>query len=184
MIRLILPIRCSFTPPLVYPTTWKSSKSSISVLWRIRYWYYDPVDCPEGKQFTVRDMNRYRNYRERKAAIQALLQLLHDKMFHDLWNPITSKEPEADIPYELHQNEPSIKALEYAYNRVCSNKTKIQLRQVFNHSKKAIRQLTYDRLSISEVKRRHVKFILDQVGSVPIARSTLYFYRLNLDYFI
>jgi len=116
MIRLILPNRRSFTPPLVYPTNWKTSKSSISILRRIRYRYYDPIDCPQGKQFTVCDMNRSGTNASEKTLPQALLQLLHDKMHHDLWNPITGKEPESAMPYEVHPNEHHFKMRSFCFN--------------------------------------------------------------------
>jgi len=165
MTREFLPNGCSFTPPVVSPANWKSQKTSISAPWRIRYRYFDPIACPEGRQFSVRDMNEFKVYADRKSAVEELLQLIKERLLKDQWNPITGREKEELKEYELDPFTLVNDALQYAFDhKVCGQKTKIQLRQVLKHTKLAMRELNFDRLTIGEIRRRHMRFVLDKIG--------------------
>lgn len=165
MTREILSNGCSFTPPMVSPANWKTQKTSIAVPWRIRYRYFDPILCPEGKQFSIRDMNGYSKYADRKVATLELLYLIKERLLKDEWNPITGRVKEVLKEYELDPFTPVNNALQYAFeHKVCGKKTRIQLRQVLKHTQLAIRELNFDRLTIGEIRRRHMRFVLDKIG--------------------
>ena len=164
MNRKILPNRNSFTYPTVCPANWNKPGASIKTSWRIRYRYFDPVHCPSGKQFSLRDMNGYKSLPERREATKELLRLLKERL-HTGWNPITGKDSKPENVSDVDRYTPVLEALQFAFeNKICGDKTKIQLRQALNQIKKAIRQLEFNHLNINEIRRRHVKIILGQIG--------------------
>jgi len=164
MNREFLPNRNSFTRPIVSPANWNKPGASVKTSWRIRYRYYDPVLYPQGKQFTLKQMNGYHTLPERREATREAMRDLLQR-FKEGFNPITNSRPDPEGDFEIRPSTGVIPALQFAFDhKVCGPKTKIQLRQALAQIKIAIRQLEYDHLSISEIRRRHVKFILDRIG--------------------
>ncbi len=165
MKRIFLSNGCSFSPPIVSPANWQSKKANTDVPWSIRYRFYDPIVCPEGRQFAVKDMNRFKLLEDRRAAAQELIRLLNTRLSEDEWNPITNHEKENELNFEVDPTTPVNEALQYAYDhKICAPKTRAQLRQVLKHAQLAIRELRYDRMAIQDIRRRHMRFVLDRIG--------------------
>ncbi len=160
-----MPNECSFTPPTVFPVNWKNPKACLLIPWRIRYRYYDPLVCPKGKQYSLRDMNAFHTLPERQEATTELLALLKQRLLKDQWNPVTGWVKEAERHYEVHPSTPVSVALDFAFeHKVVGPKTKYQLRQVLRNTKLALREMGYDRIPVSEIGRRHMRFALDRIG--------------------
>lgn len=78
------------------------------------------------------------------------------------YNPITELiMGEVEIDQNLNENTPVIDALEFVFNKRENNSTKADLKSVLKYTSLAIRHLHLDILKISEIERKHIKFILE-----------------------
>ncbi len=154
---------CSFTNPIVQPKNWDKGTPDTEAPWRIRYRYFDPVLAPAGRQFSIRDMNQYKTLGQRREVVRGILTALRIRLLKDGWNPISNKEAEISAGGLPPMN--FIAALNFAHARLeCGERTKKQVRHVVAHAATAIRALGYD-MPISEVRRKHVRFVLDRIGA-------------------
>jgi len=165
---LQLPNGCYCSNLTVHPSNWKRITASVKKDWRIQYRFYDPMQkekYPKGMLRLVKGMNRYKNQAERKQATENMIRIEMDILTTEGYNPITKKFIPPAAMGEVSQNTPFIQALEYAFNKKsCVPKTKTDIKSCLKYVKEAIRQLEYQQMTIGDVERRHIKFILERCG--------------------
>lgn len=160
--RILLPNGCSYTAISVIPKNWKQLKK-ISGPWRIHYRFYDPIQ-PAPKQISLKSMNMYTDAADRKEATQLLIES-EIEMLKSGFNPFLKKV----VPFNRNPNsdiEPEtffISALKKAAERITiEEKYKKHITgYIIPSVEKAARALSLSFLSIQDVKRRHILFILD-----------------------
>jgi integrase len=169
--RILLPNGCSRTELAVMPKNWKVAKK-IKGPWRIHYRFYDPTQA-KPKQVNIKAMNKHKDIEDRKAAVDLLIeteaQLLASGYNPFLKQTITVRENKYDIePYTLF-----IPALYAALERLpMEEKTKKEIKSyIIGTVSKAARHLNYHMMFISEVRRKHIIYILDHIRQTNKAFS-------------
>jgi integrase len=166
-----LPNDCSYSELWVSPENWKTTKSKSSLLknWYIQCYFFDPTfkeKYPNGYPFRKK-LNKFKTLDERKAAALFFLEEIPKLFEQKGYNPITKK-----FFYNIEENTNSdvgpetlfIEALEFAKSKLVIEKTTASdLKYVMNHFIDSILQLRYDTLKISEVKRKHIRFIIENL---------------------
>lgn len=166
---ILLPHGCTCSQPAVNPKNWNTSKHAINKPWRITYYFRDPEfkkQYPKGRLVPIKGMNEFRTIEERREITQKLL----DEELYDLkingYNPITKTfngpDINLDFDYDIHPETKFCDALESAFKKLdvadCT-------RRGVSYSKKYFIQscamLNLDILKIKDVKRKHVRYILD-----------------------
>ena len=185
MSRILLPNGCSYSEPSIHPFGWNLPKSATAGIttdfdWYIKYRFFDPTVTegkyrfPIGKQVALKRMNRFKGLAERRDATSTLLLNELDLLKNRGYNPITNTkkqegaapaEEEAAEIYDIEPATPLIPALEKALDLLeVAPGTKDDIAYALPHMATAIRQLHYDRLEISKVKKKHINFLLRKIG--------------------
>jgi site-specific recombinase XerD len=174
--KILLPNGCSCNGKLgdpengiphslpVTPKNWKQAKK-INGPWRIVYRFYDPSQ-PKAKQVTIRLMNEFKTIGERKEATQ---NLINDEiqMLKTGWNPFYKKVigQRREEKYEIEPNTLFIDALKKVLKRKTLEPSyyKHFENYIIPNMRKAAVHLGYDFFLISEVKRKHIIYMLDHL---------------------
>lgn len=161
---LQLPGNCRAGKFSVYPSNWKSPKANKNLHWRIVYWFYD-ISLKKKKQIKIMGMNMLNTLREKQDAIRLAIDdevyQLQDKGY----NPITKSYRISYENDEINEYTLFIVALDYALlNLHAEVETKRDIKSCLKYLTAAIKALHYDRLTINQVRRKHIRFILDQCG--------------------
>ena len=188
MIQLLNNCQCS--QPTVAPKNWK--KGPVSLLkkdWYIQYYFRDAVSAhkyPTGKLIIVKGMNKYKTLNERRVATQTALDIEIDMLTNYQYNPITGFRKDiikTNNEYEISPDTMFFDALQDAFQRIdCGNETKIDIKSVLKYVSSAGEQLQYHQLAISQVRRKHLKIILDQVGKLTAVNYTANRYNVYRKY--
>jgi integrase len=173
---LLLPSNCRCSEPSVFPKDWRTNRRPIS--WRIQYYFYEPDK--KGKLIVIKGMNIYKAHAEKKAATAALLSN-EIEMLKNGYNPVAGKF--------IHQKESEVSAdtllfdaLKFAASKF-TGKSKSDYKSILLHCQKAANGLGLHTLVIGNVKRRHVRIILDAVGEAKGSKWTannFNYYRAHL----
>lgn len=167
-----LPNGCHCSELTVNPKNWDKPGASLTDPWYIQYYFYDPVNGAEkykyGKLVIVKRMNRFKKRSERvfitKKLIEAELNLLQLQGY----NPITERfmVPLA-TPGEIDPTTPFIAALNQVKEKVkVSHNTKIDIKSAVKYIELSAINLEYDRIPIGDIKRKHLRLILDNCRRV------------------
>lgn len=171
---------CSYTELWVSPKNWETTvaRSSLQKNWYIQCYFYDPTfseKYPKGFPFR-RKVNKYQSLDERKAAVRFMLEEI-PKLFEDKgYNPITKSfmffPEESQETKDINPSTLFIQALEFAQSKMkLAKTTKDDLRGVLKYVKESALQLKYDTLKICEVKRKHIRFIIENLEKTQGAFS-------------
>lgn len=171
----ILPNGCSCTELWVSPENWQTttSKASLNKQWYVQCTYYDPLfkeKYPKGFPFRKK-LNKFKTLADRKAAAKLLLEEI-PKLFQDLgYNPITKKymiekEPEPvsndNSLTEICSETPFLIALELAHKSIkVADSTYNDIKYMLNKFIPAAKKMKYDEIKISDIKRKHIRFVFD-----------------------
>jgi integrase len=161
--RIQLPNGCSRSAISVTPQNWKSLKKC-SAPWRIHYRFYDPTR-PAPKQVKIMTMNKFKDIGQRKHATELEIDTL-EQILAAGYNPFLRKVIEVrEVKYEIDAHTLFIPALRGALARVAlEEKTRKEINNyIIENVAKAALHLNYHTLFISEVKRKHIVFILDHL---------------------
>lgn len=167
-----LPAGCSMSKPVIHPKNWKQVTASLNEDWYIFYRFYDPVNKPGGKQRQMKGMNAYRTIAERRQATQ---HVLSDEMalLKSGYNPVTDSYAEKGLPGALNEWTPLNRALHLAYAGLsCAEVTKGNIRSMLNWIPIATEQLGIAQLPASEVKKKHIRLVLDQCAKIKSRLDT------------
>lgn len=158
---LHLPNNCRCSTLAVHPTNWNSSGCDISKDWYIHYRFYNHDG--RTRQVILKGMNKFKSIGDRRAATRLLLDN-EIGMLQGGYNPITRQIKDECIATEISPDTGFYEALEYAKGKIKGASSTIRdIRSVMAGTKEALQQLRLYYLEISNVKRRHVKAIIEQV---------------------
>ncbi|EJL66329.1 tyrosine-type recombinase/integrase [Flavobacterium sp. CF136] len=172
-----LPNGCSCTELWVSPENWQTttSKASLKKQWYVQCDYYDPLfkeKYPKGFPFR-RKLNKIKTLEGRRAAAKLLLEEI-PKLFEEMgYNPITKQymietesEPEPEDKYltEICPDTPFLTALDLAHKSIkVVESTYNDIKYMLDRFKVAAQQLRFEEIKIYDIKRKHIRFTLDQL---------------------
>lgn len=153
----------------VNPKNWLTQGASVKKDWYIQYYFLDPVykDHPKlkyGKLRIVKGINDSSKLAERRAISKAILadelKLLKDEGF----NPITKQfKLPVEIVYQVEPTTLFLKAIDKSFERlVISKANRYSIKSCLKLVGNAAVQSNFDKLQIQEVRRKHIKLILEQ----------------------
>lgn len=178
--RTQLPNGCSCSQISVSPQNWKQAKK-ISGPWRIHFRFYDPVNGQ--KQIVVKAMNFYKTVGERKEAVEIALANIEQQLkagYNPFYKKVVQKR---DDRYDIEPTTLFIPALKKVLQRITLDpayKKHIESYIIPNVEKAAI-ALNMQMMFISEVKRKHIIFILDHLRETNKGFSDNTFNRFRTD---
>jgi integrase len=158
---------CSCSNPSISPKNWNDKGASVTQDWYIQYYFHDPEykeKYPRGKFCVIKNgVNYYKTLAERRCAIKTLLKNEIDMLVHDCYNPITGQSiAPVEIIYEIPPTTLFIPALKSAAAKlIIVQSSKDDLKSCLKYIFIGIKQLRLDGLEISQVKRRHIKMLLE-----------------------
>lgn len=172
--KIKLAFGCSCSEPIVSPLTWDRVNASTRKDWFIHYRFYDPQFINTDKypyQVVVKGMNCFKSVKERQEATRVILEQVKHLLVYHSYNPITGasaspvEENSKNSDYVIDPDSFFLEALDEAAKLIrVAHSTKININSVLRHFKTATLQLRLDNIAIKNVKRRHIKLILNQVG--------------------
>jgi site-specific recombinase XerD len=188
MLQLLNNCQCS--QPTVAPKNWKNGPVSLLKKdWYIQYYFRDAAFAhqhPNGKLIIVKGMNKYKTLVERRQATQTALDLELDMLTNYQYNPITGFRKDTIKENNEHEISPDtlfFDALHDAFEKMdCGNETKIDIKSILKYVSSTGEQLGYHKLPISQVRRKHIKIILDQVGKMTSVNYTANRYNVYRKY--
>ncbi|TRU56499.1 MAG: site-specific integrase, partial [Microcystis aeruginosa Ma_QC_Ch_20071001_M135] len=161
---------CSFTEPWVSPPDWKkATKSSLNKTWYVQAYFFDPLFAdkyPKGFPFRKK-LNKLATIEERKMAAKLYLEEIPRLFLDKGYNPITKnfmfdvkEESDCEISEKSFINE----ALQYAFKNIkVADSTNTDIKSVIKYFTRSVEQLRLHRLAIGEVKRKHIRAIIDNI---------------------
>ena len=161
---LHLPNSCRCSTPTIFPKNWNKKKADPLIKWYISYRFYDE-DSKNGQLIIVKSgINYIKNLPDKQAAIEALLDDEVERL-KDGFNPISKKFIHEEFEdYPIPPNTQFYKALKKASKELeVAHTTKLDIKGVLKYLKSAISKLKYDKLEISQVRRRHIRLLLNTV---------------------
>lgn len=155
----------------VNPSNWESTRASCAKDWYIYYRFYDPLfksdkKFKKGKLVVVKGMNVFSKLKERQVACRGIIELELNKLVKAGYNPITCRFTAPMVAgYEIDPSTNICNALELAFNRKqWEPHTKEDIRSILKYFTEAAEQIRIDNISIYDVRRKHIKAILTQIG--------------------
>jgi integrase len=168
---------CSCSEPSVYPKNWLTGGPALlKKTWYLQYKFYDPKYRDRykyGRLIIIKGMNSYKTLPERRAAVSLLFENELDALKNYQYNPITGTRvdsiDEVRSEYEIDPSTPFIQALEDILKRLTvEDETRRDIKSVVKYTGMAAARLRYDKIEIADVRRKHIKIILDEVGRIPL----------------
>jgi integrase len=159
---------CTCSVPTVTPANWKTGGNSLLKReWFIQYYFRDPQFAEKykyGKQIRVKGMNEFPSLEDRRKSTEQLLKLELDKLQNQGYNPITKVKliEEIRTDYEIAPETPWLVAIDQAYKRL-KIKSVDNLKSTVKIVGMAARELQYGNLAVKDVRRKHIKIILDHL---------------------
>lgn len=174
-----LPNGCWCSPMTVYPANWETKRASTKQKWYFTYRFYDP-DFKGDKRFTdkkgkfvgrqrkVASMNGFEDLETRQRATRMLLE---DELFmlQQGYNLITEQYsiPASATASAISEHTPFTEALWMAYDKMIKSPGCMEVvKSVIRYSEIAIKQLNLSFVPIKDVKRKHIKMMLEQLSSI------------------
>ncbi|WP_025125680.1 tyrosine-type recombinase/integrase [Myroides odoratimimus] len=163
--------QCYFTDIWVSPKDFKKAKkASLTKQWYVQCYFYDPKfkdKYPKGFPYRKK-INKFQTLKERIEAAEYLL-LEIPALFKQGYNPITKlymvdKEDQELDPTHISEESSFLHALNWAYNNVeVSQSTKNDIKGILKYVTEAVVRLAFDELEIKTVKKKHIRFVLDNI---------------------
>lgn len=148
----------------VFPANWKAAAADMKLIWRINYWFYDD-NLKQKKQVKIMGMNNLESLKQRQDYIKvALKSELED--LQNGYNPISGVYPDASGS-EINKDTGLLDALNYALNKIdVVHNTWLDIDGALRFMTLAIKDLHYQMLAVQEVKRKHIKDILERCSKI------------------
>lgn len=179
--QLLLPNGCYCSAINVTPSNWKQAKK-INGPWRIHFRFYDPSHAGPI-QVTDKQMNKFKDVRARKEKTQFLIDTITQALkagYNPFHKAIVNR---SQAIYDIEPKTLFITALQKVLARLDiepAYKKHIEKYIIPNMDKAAI-ALSYNMMFISEVKRKHIIFMLDHLRQVNKKFSDNTFNRFRTD---
>lgn len=165
---IFLPGNCRAGNFSISPANWKSQSASIKSKWSISYWFYDDSKA-QKKKIVIKGMNRLNTLKERQDLVRSLVDYETDLIQSRGWNHITKT---FSIINESEINEHTLvpDALQHAFSKIqAEGTTKASIKSCLKFVTAAIVDLHYDRMHIGDIRRKHLKLILDKCGKNAVS---------------
>jgi len=175
---------CSCSNPTINPTNWLTGGPSLlKKQWYIQYYFRDPAQPPEwqkkypyGKLIIIKRVNNFSTLAERRMYIKGILDNEINILQNFEYNPITGhrKIPATQIPetksiFEVDPKTPFIEALKFARSKLTVEKATLRdIKSIVKYCEIAAGNLQMFDLPVAEVKMKHIKVLLDEVGKTPL----------------
>lgn len=160
---------CSASKPSVFPKNWNQAGTDASVYWRVQYRFHDPAfkkRWPKGRPCIIKGMNEFKTLTDKREATKIILATEIEALKSG-WNPITSEYMlDNSVNYNaLNPDLPFMDAFYLALKNIqCTDKHRYQIKLVLDRLKKSALDLGLQGTSISELKRKQLKQVLNHVG--------------------
>lgn len=161
-----LPNGCHIGKMSVHPANWEEPTADLSADWYIHYRFHDPKykdKYPKGYAVKTRGMNYSGGLFERRRDTRQVLDN-EKKILQRGYNPIKGTIVLEEGEFEISPATPFATALQKAHALLQETKTKKEIGKTLVHIGTAIRQLRYESVPISEVRRKHIKAILAKIS--------------------
>lgn len=156
-----LPNNCRMGKIHVHPANWKTVRANVKAKWYIKYVFYDD-NLKQQKQVTIKGMNDCTNLKRKQQVTEDLINAEINVLQHG-FNRIT-KQFSLTHETEITEHTPFSEALQYAFTRIKVAANFLPV--VKSHLKFIIEAAVakqYDRIPISEIKRRHIVLLFEQL---------------------
>lgn len=173
---IILPNGCTCSKITIFPKFWDKQKDTMGIkVWRISYRFHDPVLKAQNLHLNGQLIKvevgsaNFSTWKEKVFGVKVLA----DAILADLkngWNPGTKRSTHQEANeaammedgYEISPNACFASALNKALDKlVVEPSSRNDIKSVLKYVNLSITALHYDDIPISEVKRRHVKAVME-----------------------
>ncbi len=169
-----LPNGCFCSEISVHPAGWNKAGASVKGDWYLQYYFHDPkykhiAKYKYGRLCIVKGgVNRLKTLEERREVIRALLEDEWRALLELGYNPHTGRyDTPVEVTGEINSNTTFIKALRLAMDKMnVKEHTLIDVRSTITYVEKASISLGIERIQISQVRRRHIRQILDTCAKI------------------
>lgn len=159
-----LPQNCRVGKISVFPKNWETKKANINSVWYVSYWFFDD-NLGKKRRKIIKGMNRFSTLHEKQNFVREAIENEKELLLKKGMNEI-SKTYLPDTG-EISPHTTFITALEYSLKTHHGDPdTKIDIRCSLKYITQAAKTLGYDRLPIGEVRKKHIKFILDEMANI------------------
>ncbi|HUZ60775.1 MAG TPA: tyrosine-type recombinase/integrase [Hanamia sp.] len=155
---------CNCSELTVTPKDWKTCKvSAMARNWHIQYYFYDNA-LKKRKFVLVKGMNRLKTLNERRQATTQLIENELYQLREKGYNPITGKFF-IEITSGIDHRTSFIDALWKAYRLLkLEAMTLVDVRSLIRFIEIAAKKAGIERMEIQDVKRRHLRQMLEMIG--------------------
>jgi integrase len=165
---------CECSEVWASPKNWKTitGKKALTENWYVQCVFFDPVfkeKYPKGFPFRKK-LNKLKTLEERKAAIQLYIEEIPKLFFDKGYNPITKTfmiEPVQEVKMhltELCPETPFNISLDLSVAMIKkASSTMEDLKAIVKKVKQSSEQLRYDDIAVSEISRKHIKLIIENL---------------------
>lgn len=160
---LRLPNHCRAGKFSVRPANWKSQSAKVNTIWSISYWFYDD-NLQQKKKIVIKGGNRHTTLKEKQDHTRNMIDFEMDLVKEKGYNPIT-KSYAVISESEISGSTTVLSALEYAKTKLDVQPNTLKyVNSCLNQVKKAVAALRLERMPASDIRRRHIKAILEECG--------------------
>lgn len=160
---------CSCSEPSVFPKNWDKTGAKLDKYWRIQYYFYDPINAPGGKLIVLKSgINQFKTLQERRAGIKVLMEELLYILQHEGYNPITKTKHVPAKATDIETTTRWVEALKYAFEKISVEKsTRADMKCCLKAIAGASDELRLNAMQISQVRRKHIKLVLEHINTSP-----------------
>jgi len=153
--KTLLQNGCSHADLTVTPKNWKTKKASTSLNWFIKYRFYDSR-YPQPKQVMIKGMNAFKKLSERQEETRKLLEKEQEALKNG-FNPFNNENA------PINDSLSFIEALHSACGMLNVAPTTLRdIKSAIIKFENAVEALGWNHLPITDISRKHVRFILDK----------------------
>ena len=175
MLKLPNNCRCTGTPGddkkrtsdklPVYPSNWDTSKADVTLIWYIKYRFYDD-NLNQSKQVVIKGMNDFTTLKEKQQAVEELMQEELYEIKTKGFNKITGLYSVTTVD-EISTDTPFLDALVFSFGKLkVEPLTKIDINSTLKYLSQGIKALHYDRLTLGQITKTHIAFIMEKTGEI------------------
>jgi len=172
---------CSCSLPTVSPKDWLTGgQALLKKTWNVHYYFRDPAQpeawqkkYPYGMLIVIKRVNNLKTVVERRAAIKLILENEIRLLKEFEYNPVTGYQVKAidpeDEDFDFAPSTPFNIALQSVFARLDVQKNTLRdIKSVVKYLCIAAARMRYDQIPVENIKMRHIKLLLDEVGRTQL----------------
>lgn len=149
----------------VYPQNWKTISANKNLIWKIWYHFYDD-NLQKIKKVVIKGMNNIENLKQKQEYLQIVLTDEIEALKKG-YNPITKRYQAEINPDDISPDIPFSKALELAHKDLqVVHQFWIDIKSTIKYVNQSAKALQYDSIPVKDIRRKHIKKILDHCAKV------------------